>query len=116
MAIEVSEEEFDAAVDQALDSIPDELTALIDNCVVLVEDLAPEGPELFGLYEGVPLTERGHDYGAVLPDQIFIYRQPHLSACDTVEELVDEIHVTVVHEIAHPFGVDDDRLHALGYG
>lgn len=54
MPIEVSEEEFDAAVDQALDSIPDELTALIDNCVVLVEDLAPEGPELFGLYEGVP--------------------------------------------------------------
>ena len=116
MPIQVSETEFDTAVDQAIDSIPDELTALIDNCVVLIEDHPPEGEHLFGLYDGVPLTERGHDYGGVLPDRILIYRAPHLAACDSLEELVEEIHVTVVHEIAHHFGIEEERLHELGWG
>ena len=70
-------------------------------------------PEEF--YEGIPLTERGWDYGGVLPDRILIFREPHLQESSTREELVDEIHVTVVHEIAHHFGVDDERLHQLGY-
>ena len=87
------------------------------NCVVLVEDEPPDdGPELFGLYEGIPLTERDSWYGGMLPDRILIFRGPLLRHCRDVVELVDEIHVTVVHEIAHHFGIDDARLHDLGYG
>lgn len=116
MAVRVSDEEFDECVEAALDEIPDELLDLIDNCVVLVVDEPPAGgPELLGLYEGVPLTERGHDYAGVLPDQIFIYRRPLQQLAQTHEELVDEIALTVVHEVAHHFGIDDERLHALGY-
>lgn len=113
--IRVSNDVFDQCVDEALDSIPDALAALIDNCVVLVEDAPPAGEDLFGVYEGIPLTERGFDYAGVLPDRILIFRDPHLQACGSVEELVAEIHVTVVHEIAHHFGIDDEALDKLGY-
>lgn len=115
MPVEMSPEEFDECVNEALDTIPDDLAGLIDNCVVLVEDAPPPGQNLFGVYEGIPLTERGWDYGGVLPDRILIFRDPHLQECSSREELVDEIHVTVVHEIAHHFGIDDERLHQLGY-
>ncbi|MFB9618573.1 metallopeptidase family protein [Brooklawnia cerclae] len=115
MAIEVGDQEFDACVDEALDSIPDELAELIDNCVVLVEEEPPPGEDLFGYYDGVPLTERGGDYTGVLPDRILIFRGPHRRECGTLDELVDEIHITVVHEIAHHFGIDDEALHDLGY-
>lgn len=115
MPVQVSNEEFDACVDAALDSIPDQLVNLIDNCVVLVEDVPPPGEDVFGFYDGIPLTERGWDYGGVLPDRILIFRKPHLEECHSVEELVEEIHITVVHEIAHHFGIDDERLHELGY-
>ena len=70
---------------------------------------------LLGLYEGVPLTERGSWYAGVLPDRITVYRNPILAICDTDDDVVDEVHITVVHEIAHHFGIDDDRLHELGY-
>jgi predicted Zn-dependent protease with MMP-like domain len=103
-------------VSEALDDVPPELAALIDNVAVFVEDDAPPGTELLGIYEGIPLTERGHYYGGVLPDRITIYRNPILSICQTVEDVVDEVHVTVVHEIAHHFGIGDARLHELGYG
>ena len=97
-------------------AIPDELFGLLENCVVIIEDVAPaDDPDLLGLYDGVPLTERDGSYSGVLPDRIFIYRNPTLQLCDTVEDVVDEVHVTVVHEIAHFFGIDDDRLHELGY-
>lgn len=115
MPIRVSDEVFDQCVDDALNTIPDVLVALIDNCVVLVEDEPPAGEEVFGFYDGIPLTERGSDYGGVLPDRILIFREPHRQACDTIEELVDELHITVVHEIAHHFGISDDELHQLGY-
>ena len=115
MPIRVSDEVFDECVNRALDSIPDELVALIDNCVVLVEDEPPEGEPLFGLYVGVPLTERGFGYGGVLPDRITIFRGPHLRACESIDELVDQIHITVVHEIAHYFGIEDEALDELGY-
>ena len=112
----VSPEQFEALVDEALDQIPDELVALIDNCVVLVEEHAPaDDPELLGLYDGVPLTERGDLYGGVLPDRILIFREPILKICETYADVVEEVHITVVHEIAHHFGIDDDRLHELGY-
>ncbi|MGB3956192.1 MAG: metallopeptidase family protein [Brooklawnia sp.] len=115
MPVQVSDEVFNDCVNLALDSIPEDLLALIDNCVLLVEDDPPGGEELFGVYEGIPLTERGFGYGGVLPDRIIIYRNPHKQACQTEDELVDEIHVTVVHEIAHHFGIDDDALERLGY-
>ena len=116
MPIAVSPEEFESFVHDALDAIPDELFGLLENCVVLIEDDAPaDDPDLLGLYDGVPLTERDSTYSGVLPDRIFIYRNPTLAICDTVDDVIDEVHVTVVHEIAHFFGIDDDRLHELGY-
>lgn len=112
----MSREEFEQCVDDALDSIPEDLIALIDNCVVLVEDEAPDDePDLLGLYDGIPITERDSSYAGVLPDRIFIYRGNLLEMCSDREELIDEIHITVVHEIAHHFGIDDERLHELGY-
>lgn len=116
MAIDLSTERFEELVALALDEIPPELSALIDNCVILVEDdPPPDEPDLLGLYDGIPLTERGTDYAGVLPDRIFIYRRPTLAICDTLDDVVEEVHITVVHEIAHHFGIDDARLHALGY-
>ena len=108
--------EFDALVDRALDGIPDELARLVSNVVVLVEDEPPaDEPDLLGLYEGVALTERWGDPGMELPDRILVFRGPLLDMCDTVEELEEEVRITVVHEVAHHFGIDDERLHALGY-
>jgi predicted Zn-dependent protease with MMP-like domain len=90
----------------------------MDNVVVLVEEMPPanEPQDLLGLYEGTPLTERDGWYAGVLPDRISVFRQPTLAICDTREEVVEEVLVTVVHEIAHHFGIDDDRLHELGWG
>ena len=115
--VDMSREEFEDAVRDALDEIPEELADQMDNVVVLVEDdPPPEEPELLGLYEGVPLTERGEFWAAgALPDRITIYRRPTLALCESRDEVVDEVAVTVVHEIAHHFGIDDDRLHELGW-
>ena len=117
MTIEMSPEEFDLLVADALDEIPPELARLIDNCVILVEEFPPpDEPDLLGLYDGIPLTERGETYAGALPDRILIFRAPILASCRTREEVVEEVHITVVHEVAHHFGIDDDRLHELGYG
>jgi predicted Zn-dependent protease with MMP-like domain len=107
---------FDELVSEALDLVPAELTAAMDNVVVLVEEAHPEDPSLLGLYEGVALTERTTSYGGLLPDRIFVYRRPILAMCATEDEVVDEVAITVVHEIAHHFGIDDERLHELGWG
>jgi predicted Zn-dependent protease with MMP-like domain len=116
VSIELTAEQFDLLVSEALDSIPPELAILIENCVILVEEWPPpDEPDLLGLYEGVPITERGHYYSGALPDRILIFRAPILRLCDTVAEVVEEVHITVVHEIAHYFGIDDARLHELGY-
>nr|WP_196791437.1 metallopeptidase family protein [Motilibacter aurantiacus] len=86
------------------------------NVAVVVEEEPPEDdPELLGLYEGTPLTERGEWYTGVLPDKISVFRGPLLRMCETREEVVEEVLVTVVHEVAHHFGIDDDRLHELGW-
>lgn len=106
---------FEELVADALDLIPPELAAAMDNVVILVEDRHPDDPELLGLYEGVALTERDSDYGGALPDTITIYRDALLDVCDTDDELVEEVAVTVIHEIAHHFGIDDDRLEELGW-
>lgn len=115
--VQMSRAEFEDAVGDALDGIPAELMAVVDNVVVLVEDEAPpDDPDLLGLYEGTPMTERDHGWAGVLPDRITIFRGPLSRMCGTREELVEEIGVTVVHEVAHYFGIDDARLHDLGWG
>ena len=113
--IDVPREAFEQLVEVALDSIPEELGRLMENVVVLVEDRPPPGQNLLGLYYGVPLTERGSNYVGLLPDTIHIYRLPILRQCHTPAEVVEQVRVTVVHEVAHHFGIDDDRLHELGY-
>ncbi len=108
---------FEELVSEALDEVPPELAALMDNVAVFVEEEPPaDDPDLLGVYDGTPLTERDWMYGGVLPDRIVIFRGPILRMCDTADEVIEEVHVTVVHEIAHHFGIDDDRLHQLGYG
>ena len=107
---------FEELVADALDEVPAELMALLDNVVVLVEDRNPDEPDLLGLYEGYALTERGWDYGGALPDRIMVYRVAICDVCEDEDQVVDEVTITVVHEIAHHFGIDDDRLHALGWG
>lgn len=107
---------FDELVSDALDLIPPELAAAMDNVVVLVEDRHPEDGELLGLYEGVALTERDSDYAGSLPDAIFIYRDALLSVCESDEDVIEQVAITVIHEIAHHFGIDDGRLEELGWG
>ena len=102
----IPQERFEELVADALDEVPAELMALLDNVVVLVEDRNADEPELLGLYEGYALTERGWQYGGALPDRIMIYREAICDICSTAEEVVEEVTVTVVHEIAHHFGID----------
>ncbi|MFH9891902.1 metallopeptidase family protein [Streptomyces luteogriseus] len=140
--LEMTREEFEELVAEALDRIPPELTRLMDNVAVFVEDEPPsDDPELLGLYEGTPLTDRGEWYAGVLPDRITVYRNPTLRMCESREDVVaeteitvvhdtpkdisseemreavrEEVAVTVIHEIAHHFGIPDERLHELGWG
>lgn len=108
---------FDALVEAALDRLPQAIAEQVRNVVVLVEDEPPPGEgSLLGLYDGVPLTERGANEGFLLPDRIYLFRGPLSRMCASEEELRDEIEVTVVHEVAHHFGIEDDQLHAWGYG
>jgi predicted Zn-dependent protease with MMP-like domain len=106
---------FDEHVRSALDSLPPELAKGLVNVAVVVEDEHPDDPDLFGLYEGIPLTERGSGGFGELPDRIAIYRRPLEEAFPDASELVDEIRITVLHELAHYFGLDEDRLAELGY-
>jgi predicted Zn-dependent protease with MMP-like domain len=115
MPVELGREEFEVLVADALDEIPDEIAALIQNVVVLVEDDAPpDDPTLLGLYDGVALPDRIANHTG-LPDRIFIFRSPLLDMCDDLDDLAEEVRITVVHEVAHHFGIDDARLHDLGY-
>ena len=116
MTVRMSPQRFDELVSDALDLIPPELAAALDNVVVLVEDRNPEEPRLLGLYEGIALTERTSDYAGVLPDRITIYQDAIEDICATTEEVVDEVAITVVHEVAHHFGIDEATLHELGWG
>jgi predicted Zn-dependent protease with MMP-like domain len=114
--IEVSEDRFAGLVEAAFAAVPAELAALLDNVVLFIEDDAPaDDPTLLGFYDGIPLTERDSTYGGVMPDRIYVYRNPTLAICDTEQDVVEEVGITVVHEIAHHFGIEDDRLHELGY-
>ena len=106
--------EFEEHVRRALDRLPPDVARAIDNVAVLIRDEHPNDPDLFGLYEGVPLPERGARSPA-LPDRITIYRIPLEESFEDPEELEHEIRVTVLHELAHYFGIDEDRLSELGY-
>ncbi|MEU7787098.1 metallopeptidase family protein [Amycolatopsis sp. NPDC049159] len=116
MPVEMSRERFEELVSAALDEVPAEFARAMDNVVVLVEEFNDEAPDILGLYHGVALTERTSSYGGVLPDRISIYRQPILSMCEDEDEVVEEVLITVVHELGHHFGIDDARLHELGWG
>ncbi len=112
----MTEEEFEELVGLALDTIPARLAAAMDNVVVVVEAEPPPGqPGLLGLYEGIPLTQRDGGYAGVLPDRITIFRGPIVRGAANYAAVVEEVRVTVVHEIAHHFGIDDDELDELGY-
>lgn len=104
---------FERMVSDALDGLPEELQHVLDNVVVQVHDRNPDEPTILGLYEGVPHTERtGHEG----PDVVSIYRMPLCAMCDDIDDLTEEVYVTVIHEVAHAAGIDDDRLHELGWG
>jgi predicted Zn-dependent protease with MMP-like domain len=114
--LDIGEDEFEQLVESALASIPRELARVMRNVAIFIEDdCPPDGPVLLGLYEGIPLTERGDWYAGVQPDRITIFRLPILEYCRTRQQVVDEVRTTVVHEVGHHFGIDDARLHELGY-
>ena len=113
--VDVLPERFSELVAAALDGIPAQLGTMMENVAVVVDDDSPPG-DLLGVYQGIPLTERG-DYGAMaLPDKITVFRQAVCSACDTEEEVVAQVRTTVLHEVGHHFGIDDSRLQELGWG
>ena len=112
----IDEDRFVELVEAALDEIPEELYAQLDNVAIVVEDRNPDEPTLLGLYEGIPLIERDDGYFGALPDRIAIYRLALCEMCEDDADLIDEIAVTVVHELAHHMGIDDDHLHELGWG
>ncbi len=114
--IEIPIDRFEELVADALDEIPEELARQMENVAVVVRDHPPE-PGLLGLYEGIPLTDRDSSYGGmVMPDRIAIFRLPVCDLCETESEVQRQVLVTVVHEVAHHFGIDDERLVELGWG
>lgn len=116
MPLDIDADTFERLVSDALDSLPDEIAARVHNVVLLIEAQAPpEDPDLLGIYDGVALTERAANHAGDLPDRILLFRDNLLAMCATPEELADEVRITVVHEIAHHFGIDDHRLDELGY-
>ena len=114
--MEMTRERFEELVADALDQIPPRFMAEMSNVVVLVEDNNPENDYLLGLYHGVALTSRTSHYGMVLPDRITIYRLPILRMCHTEQDVVRQVKITVIHEVGHHFGIDDETLHELGWG
>ena len=120
--VDVTRERFEQLVADALDGIPEELGRHMENVAVIVEDwpspeqLAGRRGTLLGLYEGISLTRRSPlSYAGVLPDRITIYRLPILRRCRTRDDVAHQVRVTVIHEVAHHFGIDDERLHELGW-
>jgi predicted Zn-dependent protease with MMP-like domain len=116
MPVQMGPDRFEDLVSEALDLIPPDLAAAMDNVVVLVADRHPQDPELLGLYEGIALTERDSSYAGALPDTVTIFRESLLEICETEQDVVEEVAITVIHEMAHHFGIDDERLHELGWG
>jgi len=115
-AEEIDAEAFEKLVIDELDLLPDDMVDGLENVVFVTEDRPEDGSlDLLGLYDGVALTERGTYGFGELPDRIILYREPLLAVSENLDELRDQIHVTLVHEIAHFYGIDDDQLHELGW-
>lgn len=130
---QVSDEEFDRLVEAAMEELPARFASAIDNVAFAVADepddeelevgadwgtCDEDSGELLGLYDGTPITQRGNDYGEGafdLPDVITVYKGPHERVCDSADQLAEEVRKTVVHEVGHYFGLDDDELYAMGY-
>ncbi len=114
--VQIDPDRFEQLVAAALDDLPGPLAEGLENVMVRIRTGRPTGT-LLGLYEGVPLTERG-DYGAwgaPMPDQVTIFRLPICAMCETEQEVEDQVRITVIHELAHHYGIDDGRLHELGW-
>lgn len=123
MDLEMSDDAFEALVQQAIDAIPESIFAMMDNVIFFIEDEytpepgEPENREILGIYDGISLTERDLDWAAgALPDRITIFKNPTLRICKTTDDVVREVGITVVHEVAHHFGIGDAKLHELGWG
>ncbi|MCV0333571.1 MULTISPECIES: metallopeptidase family protein [Microbacterium] len=107
---------FEELVIDELDQLPDDMVEGLENVVFVVEDRPEDGSlDLLGLYDGLALTDRTQYGMGELPDRIVVYREPHLAQCENEQELRDEIHTTLVHEIAHFYGIDDEQLHEMGW-
>ena len=116
MSLQLTEEQFEKLVIEELDELPDEMVDGLENLVFVTEDRPEDGSlDLLGEYQGVALTSRDVYGFGELPDRIVLYREPLVAMCEDLEELKDQIHITLVHEIAHYFGIDDDHLHELGW-
>ncbi len=115
MSLDLSAEEFEELVVAELDELPDEMVDGLENLVFVVEDRPEDGSEILGLYDGTALTQRDRYGFGELPDRIVVFREPLLALCGDLGELRDEIHITLVHEIAHYYGIDDEELHQLGW-
>ena len=114
--MELDAEAFEQLVVDELDELPDDMVDGLENVVFVVEDRPEDGSlDLLGEYQGIALTHRDQYGFGELPDRIVLFREPLLAICDTEDELRDEIHITLVHEIAHYYGIDDDELHRLGW-
>lgn len=114
--LDLDSEEFEKLVVDQLDLLPDEMVDGLDNVVFVVEDRPEDGSlDILGLYDGVNLTERGQYGFGELPDRIILFREPLLAVSADLKELKDQIHITLVHEIAHFYGIDDAQLHELGW-
>jgi len=114
--MEMKAEQFEELVVDELDRLPDDMVDGLDNLVFVVEDRPEDGSlDLLGIYEGVAVTERDQYGFGEMPDRIVLFREPLLAICDDEDALRDEVHVTLVHEIAHYYGIDDARLHELGW-
>jgi len=115
--LQLDHAEFERLVVDELDLLPDDMVDGLDNIIFVVEDRPEDGTlDILGLYDGVALTERGQYGFGEMPDRIVLYRESLLAVCKNLDELRDEVHITLVHEIAHFYGIDDDKLHELGWG
>ena len=113
--MQLSADEFERLVEAELDALPADMLEGLENIAFVIEDEPDDGEDLFGRYEGVDLTQRGQYGFGELPDRIVLFRLPHLDAAESLQELRDEVRTTLVHEIGHFYGLDDDRLHELGW-
>ena len=114
--MDIGEEDFYALVEEALESLPEELLCNLDNVAIVAEDEPEDGSETLGIYEGTALTERDSSRFGMLPDRVVLFRGPLSRMCEDEDELFEEIAITLVHEIGHYHGIDEERLHELGWG